>query len=416
MIYAQPTEAAAPQPGRLLQQHLARLRPALLALVVIAAPCAVAAAGTGPQNRAQTAQDDAYGAAATDTARVLAGLQPGQGSRLDRIVAHPAWRTHHAEFERNWGRLDAERFVKMREWRDRELKPVESACDTLFYPFGGPDFLNAFVLFPGCNRYLLFGLEPVGSIPALDHLADAEIDAVLTGLRASLSDIFLRDYFITKTMMSELRTQAVDGTLPLLLGFLARADARSVEVRMDAPWAGAGAAGGASGTPPSAPPRPRRPASVTVRFTLPGDGRVRTLVYSRVQMQDAAFSRQTAMLAYLDGVAPLTTLLKSASYLMHDDRFSRVRSLILTRSRAVLEDDTGVPFRFFDKAAWDLTLFGRYSRPVKDFNYGFQPDLEAAYHDASAAAHELPFSFGYHWKDGASSVILAIRRGAPAQQ
>jgi hypothetical protein len=51
---------------------------------------------------------------------------------------------------------------------------------------------------------------------------------------------------------------------------------------------------------------------------------------------------------------------------------------------------------------------GRYSAPVKDFNYGRQPDLEAAYR-ATAAVRDLPFAFGYHWRQGTSSVMLAIR-------
>ena len=125
-------------------------------------------------------------------------------------------------------------------------------------------------------------------------------------------------------------------------------------------------------------------------------------------MEDPEFVKQEALLAYLQRHAPFTTLLKSASYLLHDNQFAKVRGVVLTGSRAVLQDDTGVPFRFFDTSAWNIRLFGRYSPPVKDFNYGRQPDLEAAYR-AAAAVRDLPFAFGYHWRQGTSSVMLAIR-------
>jgi len=389
--------------------------PAPLALGVLLATggCYGSAdARTASRGASQAAPAAAYDRAVTDTARVLAGLEPEDAARFARVTKSPAWRAHRTEFDRNWLRLNAERFGVMRAWRDRELKTAVDACDTLFYPFGGPDFLNAYVLYPGCQRYLLFGLEPVGTVPALERLAADRTDAVLARLRESLSDVFVRDYFITKTMMSELRTPEIDGTLPLLLTFLARLDARVVSVELDGAWnqappatsSAAPSAGAAQG-----PPRSRRIPGVTIRFLPSGSTRVQTLSYIRVQMQDAEFAKQDGMLSYLNSVGPFTTLLKSASYLMHDDRFSRVRSLVLTRSRSVLQDDTGVPYRFFDRASWDLALFGRYTPPVKDFNYGMQPDLEAAYRD-TPGVRDLPFSFGYHWRQGTSSVMLAVRK------
>jgi hypothetical protein len=345
---------------------------------------------------------------------VLAGLEPEDAARFARVTNSPAWRAHRTEFDRNWSRLNAERFAVMREWRDRELKPAADACDTLFYPFGGPDFLNAYVLYPGCQRYLLFGLEPVGTVPALDRLAEDRADALLAELRESLSDVFVRDYFITKTMMNELRTPEIDGTLPLLLTFLARLDARVVGVAMDGQWNPASLA--TPSADPSAgavhgPPRSRRVPGVTIRFMAAGSMRVQSLSYIRVQMEDAEFAKQVDLLSYLNRVAPFTTFVKSASYLMHDDRFSRVRSLVVARSRSVLQDDTGVPYRFFDKSMWELTLFGQYTPPVRDFNYGLQKDLAAAYQQSSHA-RVLPFSFGYHWRQGTSSVMLAVRKTA----
>ena len=387
--------------------------PAALAVMVFTGPCGGSAARTTPPARTQLAAPDAaYDHAVTDTARMLAGLEPEDAARLARVTRSPAWRAHRTEFDRNWARLNAERFAVMREWRDRELNPLADACDTLFYPFGGPDFLNAYVLYPGCQRYLLFGLEPVGTVPALERLAENRTDALLAELRESLSDVFVRDYFVTRTMMSELRTAEIDGTLPLLLTFLARLDARVVGLEMDGPWNPASPA-----TPSAAPfsgavqgpPQSRRVPGVTIRFMAAGSTRVQTLSYIRVQMEDAEFSKQESTLRYLNSVGSFTTMVKSASYLMHDDRFSRVRLLVLTGSRSVLQDDTGVPYRFFDKTSWDLTLFGRYTPPVKDFNYGMQLDLEAAYRN-TPGVRDLPFTFGYHWRQGTSSVMLAVRK------
>jgi hypothetical protein len=126
-------------------------------------------------------------------------------------------------------------------------------------------------------------------------------------------------------------------------------------------------------------------------------------------MMNPAYSTRTQLLSYLKGLGPLTTFVKSASYLMHDDRFSLVRSMVLEQSSSLLQDDTGVPYRFFDAAKWNLTFYGKYSAPVRDFNYGFQKDLDAVY-QRPGVARELPFSFGYHWHEGTSSVMLAVRK------
>ena len=123
-------------------------------------------------------------------------------------------------------------------------------------------------------------------------------------------------------------------------------------------------------------PRPSRrsgPPAVTIRFRMPALPAVQTLCYARVRMEDREFEKQAAVLAYLDRAAPFTTFVKSASYLMHDDRFSRVRSVILKGSQSVLEDDSGVPYRFFDKAGWDVTLL----RPVLASGEGLQVRLAA---------------------------------------
>lgn len=365
----------------------------------------------------------AYDHALTDTARIMAGMAPEDTTRFAPVLGRPSWTTHHAEFDHNWAQVSTQRFPLMSEWREREFKKIADACDVLFYPFGGPDFLNAYLLYPGCHTYLLFGLEPVGSVPAIEKRPAERIDRALVEVRASLSDMFVRDYFITKTMMDELRTPEVDGTLPLMLAFLARLDGRVVSIEFDGPWnpvvtaepaalPAATRTAGSTGTGSTPPARPGRVPGVTVKFVLGTSRRVQTLTYIRVNMQDPGFGQKTGLIRYLTGLGQVTTFIKSASYLMHDDRFSRVRAMVLAQSRSLLQDDTGVPFKFLDKATWDITLYGRYAPPIRDFNYGFQRDLDEAFKQP-AAARALPFSFGYHWREGTSSIILAVRREAP---
>ena len=72
--------------------------------------------------------------------------------------------------------------------------------------------------------------------------------------------------------------------------------------------------------------------------------------------------------------------------------------MTLQKSNSILEDDTGIPFKYFDHVDWNVNLFGLYVLPVKDFRENlYQKDLKDAYADTDLYKGELPFSLGYHW-------------------
>jgi hypothetical protein len=87
--------------------------------------------------------------------------------------------------------------------------------------------------------------------------------------------------------------------------------------------------------------------------------------------------------------------------------------MILNKSRFVLEDDTGIPFRYFPAKDWDAQLYGEYIKPVSDFKGVEQFDLEAAYADA-AKVKKLPFHLGYHWGTNKDSILYFKKKSAGA--
>ncbi len=383
--------------------------PRAVAAVFVVMLAVVVGAGckdrSGARTGGRSGVDAAHDARLTDTARLLAGMMPEHRGAFARVTAVPVWQAHHREIDADWARSDRARFAPMRAWRDAELRRT-GPCGTLMYPFSGPDILNAYLLFPTCQRYVMFGLEHVGDVPRLDRLSESELQKVVADLRHATADMFERNYFITKRMESDVDASELRGTFPVLLMFLARLDARIVSAqRMEI---------GPGGTLRPQPARGLSPGSapaLQIVFVAP-DGRRQSLVYFRAQAEDRALYKHPGVIKYLDSVAPYTTFLKSASYLLHDQRlFATLRSCLLRHSRVILQDDSGVPFRYLPRADWDVALFGQYARPVKDFNYGFQPDLEAAY-ARPGAARPLLFSFGYHWQAGSSGVMLAKRKAS----
>jgi hypothetical protein len=154
---------------------------------------------------------------------------------------------------------------------------------------------------------------------------------------------------------------------------------------------------------------PRRLMRATrIDFVGPSGGPVQQLYYISVDATDKALEFYPGFLDWVAQHRPASALLKSASYLLHDNQFQKTRNMILATADFVIQDDTGIPYRFLNQAPWQVRLYGRYNKPIKSLSYGYQPDLEVAYRSKNAST-ELPFPFGYHWKGKQSGLLVAIR-------
>ena len=387
-----------------------------------AAPTKPVAASAAPTAAADTA---AVGTApplaaallpppAPDSARVqsvasfLAGLPPAPGTRADTLAQQPAWQAFALTQDKSWLKYRTTHTDRMDRWARTELDSVRQATTTLFYPFSGPDFLNAYTLFPDAHRYVLFGLEPVGSVPSPANLANP---ALLPAVKKSLWSVLNFSFFRTNDMAVDLKSVHLDGAVPLLMLFAARTGHQVEAVRpvqLDA-----------QGQLHAVADTSRTPASKTipgVELTLraPG-GRVRALYYFSADLSDWKLATKDAPLRFVRTLGPLTTYVKSATYLMHKTYFSKIRNLVLERSNYLLQDDSGIAMKYFPKSSWQFTYYGTYKRPINLFAKQYQPELTTAYHDSLHRARPLPFGTGYNWRQTDSNLLLAKRRSSLPQ-
>jgi len=342
-----------------------------------------------------------------EIAAVLAGL-PGETKSLAALRASDAWKLYAEALEKSWADLEAKRLAPMRTWADKELIRVRASSTFLFYPFGGPDFLTAFEFFPQAESFVLMGLEFCGRLPRFDLWKDSQSEAYFKNFSKSLSDFFEKSYFITKHMDETLYGQAqVEGVLPLLCFFLKRTG----HVILTIDRIEYDAEGKAIVLEYDKPTKFRRPYGMKVQFSAGGSAPVKSIVYISCDLEDKAFTAESALFKQL-GLLPagLTTYVKSASYLLHYAAFANIRGIVLDKSRFVLQDDTGIPYKIFKAKDWRVLLYGEYEKPIKDFSGVDQPDLRQAYADGAEAVAKLPFHLGYHWKDNRDALILAERK------
>ena len=308
-----------------------------------------------------------------EAARFLAGL-PVTGI-LAPLTQTTAWRAHAAELDAAWQRMETRQLSKVRVW----AHGVPTA-NTLHYFFSGPDFLYADLLFPDVSTYVLCAIEPVGGVANLSSLSEPALAVSLGNLRTSLGSILKYHYFITKELRADLTRDRISGTLPLLYVFLARGGhtIRSVTPMAD---------------------------GVKIVFSA-ATGGTKTLYFFKTDLSNGA--NNTAFFDLCKKQRGAVALLKAASYLLHTPGFSKCRDFLLQNSSAIVQDDSGIPFRDFVAKGWSLRLFGNYSGTHGEFAKYHQPDLLTAYRGGGAAP--LDFAFGYQTDAGKAALMIATKR------
>lgn len=335
------------------------------------------------------------------TARLLAGMPPSHADHAE-LARTKAWTTHSSTIQASWAGPRNGQLAAMKTWRSTELPKGCPVGNTLFYPFSGPDFLNAHVLFPDCDTYVLFGLEPVGVMPDIATLKPPEFAKLLADVRRAMINLFERNYFVTSTMRLDLKskTSLMKGVVPVLTIAMVLAGA---EVLAIGPSPFSRATGGK-----------RDLDGVAIDYRVPGSAKTKRVVYYSLDASNKGLADYPDFEKYLRGLGPTTTLVKAASYLMHIVEFSKIRSVVLDNSGFLLQDDTGVPYNFLIKRGFDVRVYGDYGIPVPPFTGHHQKELAAAF---DAGAKPLPFRFGYFRdKEVQYTPLIVARRASPAPQ
>lgn len=330
------------------------------------------------------------GGSTNDTARYLAGLPGSNRSDLALPRSSPEWQAHASRMDALWSQ-QAGRQSHIRGFRG-ELRGL-SSTGVLFYPFGGPDYLHASSLFPGARTTILVGLEGADPMPDLASLSAPDLARGLGGVANALRTVTGASYFITTEMRSDLSSTPLRGTLPILLAQIAR-DGKSVSsveaVGLDA--------GGHL--------VPRGSGSACPGWHIRAGGR--SIFYFQEDLSNGGLGDRR-LLKFVSSKGAPVTFVKSASYLMHQGSFSTIRDYIVNSSRGLVQDPSGVPYRYLKDAGWDLRLHGNYRGASAPFTQYSQPDLAAAYANGVHPVKPMTFGMGYLLDPKSTCIIVGHR-------
>ncbi|MCC7302988.1 MAG: hypothetical protein IT233_10125 [Bacteroidia bacterium] len=334
-------------------------------------------------------------------ASYLCGLPVLSGSLDKKLTTAAEWKSYAQRSSSRWKQYDSTRVIPQISWRNRELKELNTRCEKLFYPFSGPDILNANVFFPDAKEYILVGLEPVGTVPFIGRDTIDTLANYFRSVETSLFSILKFSFFRTIAMKSDLHKDQVNGTIPLLMIFLKSRKNEIISInKMSIDATGKLSEKG-------------RIPGVEIRFRKDSLHPVQTMYYFSTDLSNGGLLENwKEFKLFLDGMGRVNTYLKSASYLMHNAFFSTIRETILRQSEYILQDDSGIPYYYFDAKSWDIHLYGKYKGTIPLFSEEYQQDYQDAFVADSVAGKlsPLPFGIGYKWKGGESNLLLASRK------
>lgn len=361
-----------------------------------------------PRPSAASKQAEPESRPADDAARFLAGL-PGRPSSPYKVLEEtPAWQQHVKDMQALWDKFEDGRQPAMRSFAQAELHAASDRARTVWYPFSGADALTMLTFFPGRKTYVMAALEPPGLVPEPAGFPAETLGDQLPGIAGTLQSLLQKSFFVTREMDRQLRGQVTDGVAEPILILLARSGYRVngfeyIELN-------------AQGHVLPRVPGPKRNAfglNRGIRFDIQAEngGERSELYYISLNLDDAHMRSNRAFPAFVASLGPADTLLKATSYMLHSEQFALTRALILDRSASILQDDSGIPWRFFASGPWQVQLYGSYVQPYgESFQFRKQPDLRAVYEAHKEQVRPLNFRIGYGAGKVTSNLQLARRR------
>lgn len=337
------------------------------------------------------------------TARLISGMPPMFPAHVE-FADSAVWKEHSKYMRAAWTRMNERQVAAMSAWRDSAIPRTCPLGKTLLYPFSGPDFFNAYWLFPDCETFVMWGLEHAGEVPEIETMSERQLERMVADVRIATTDFFNRNYFITENMSKQLRTAQLRGVVPLFMISMALSGVDILRVR---PYEFPPVV--RTGPMPSGRPM-RQLKGVTIEFRAPGSPTIRRVHYFTVDVTDKGLAFYPEFLTFVRSLAPTTTFIKSASYLLHGREFREIRSALLDVSGFLVQDDSGVPYAMLKSRGWTMQLYGKYNVPIPPFQGAYQVALDQAY--KSQLSSPLPFTFGYQFhdaRDERSNVMVGQR-------
>jgi hypothetical protein len=334
-------------------------------------------------------------------------MDVNDSSKLGILAKKPFYQSFKSRIKKHWELYNTEIGEPFTNWKKKNVPEPKSKV--VFYPFSGPDFPNAYALFPKAHTYILIGLEAGGFNPEIETLNEARIANGLNVLNTSLDTISSRNYFMTNSMKVDISKSPFRGTASVFLtylglmkikpfslkNFILNSDGEihyltKEEISKKASYK-------------------EGEHSVEIEFVDPVDGSKKKLYFISTNISNYGFKIYPGTLKFLDKFGDFAIPMKAASYLLHYDSFTEMRDFVLKKAELFVMDDTGPRIKDIEATGnFSVKVFGRYTRPIGLWPEKVQPDLQKIH--AEQKPEKIDFKYGYGTADKQQHIMVVTRK------
>ncbi len=327
-----------------------------------------------------------------ELSQFLSGLPLDEKNRFLKLTESASYKSYASSINSYWGKIDSDYLKKVQPFKN-EFMPVKSVANTAFYPLSGADFVNLHAFYPDANSNIMIGLEPAGKITDPNSLSPEQLKQGLNSIQSMVGEMAAQNYFTRKRMRREFANPHFSGTSPVLLIFMTRFGLKIdfwERVQLDVtgkliPETEAHIAD----------KNPDKIEAVRIYFHKTGEKYSRDFTFFRMYINENSANENTAEGKFFISQGRFNLLLKSAEYVLQLPMYEKFIQAILAKTDTVVQDDSAIPFKAFDKTVWSAKVFGVYTSRARLQNTPNVPDQVELQSEFKQSALALPFKYGY---------------------
>jgi hypothetical protein len=331
-----------------------------------------------------------------DTTKITTGLK---NSKI--------WLKYARGTNMKWNSLHNRISKPISNWVTQSKLEVANEPKTLIYPFAGGDFYYSHMFFPKQDTVIMVGLEPAGYLFDIDTANPIKLEKYLTNLEQALYFPHKLGFFRTLSMEVDFTKGYLNGTIHTCLYYMAKFGYKIEYIKafdIDS-----------KGNPINEVElgvKNHKKMAIRIGFkSKDGSGNTKELIYISGDLSDKGLStgsKSAGIYHFLNSRKQIVSFFKAASYLMHNDYFSKIRGIMTKNSKRILQDDSGVPYSILKSSGFEVTLLGQYTHTIQLFRTRVQKDMKADY--ALKKPTKLPFNIGYNAEFNECNLQYAVKK------
>lgn len=332
-------------------------------------------------------------------------LQLEDGNKLGEYTKSSQYLSFKNSLRQHWNLYTSQILKPLEEWRKKNI--MVKYPPVVFYPFSGPDFPNAYYLYPEADTYIMVGLEAGGLEPDIVGLPKDKIEKGMKEFISSLDSITRLNFYMTNKMKKNISASIFKGTAPSFFSYFGLMGIRPCSLKsitLDEN-------GEIKYLTKEDIEKNKKFrdgfVSLEIIFNDPVTGKNKFLYYFSKNISNDGLKNDSSILKFVEKKGRFASTFKAASFLVHYAHFSIFRDFILNNADLIIMDDTGP--RISDlKKNFDIRVYGKYTRPIKLWPNMYQAELMKLHTEQKPSL--IPFKYGYGTLHHTYHIMVATRK------